>query len=46
MFSSTKIEEYMESEVFGIFRVNLVAKNIVPGRPGTHFIHKGVKLKI
>ena len=28
MFSSMKIEEYMESELSGIFRVKLIAKNV------------------
>ena len=34
-----KIEEYMESELSGIFRVKLVAKNIVLGSAGTSFMH-------
>ena len=29
----------MESELSGIFRVKLVAKNIVHGSPGTQFMH-------
>ena len=42
MFSSIKIEEYMEPELSGIFRVKLVAKNIVRGSPGTQFMHMRV----
>ena len=30
-----KMEEYMESELSGVFRVKLVAKNIVLGSPET-----------
>ena len=37
------MEEYMESELFGIFRVKLVTKNIVRGSPGTQFMHMRVK---
>ena len=33
------MEEYMESELSGIFRVKLVTKNIVRGSPGTQFMH-------
>ena len=29
MFSSIKIEEYMKFELAGIFRVKMIAKNIV-----------------
>ena len=43
MFSNIKIEEYMESEPFGIFLVKLVAKNIVLGSPGIDFMHMRVK---
>ena len=39
MFSSMKLEEYMESEISGIFRVKLVAKNTQPGSSGTNFMH-------
>ena len=35
MFSSMKKEEYMESELSDIFRVNVVAKNIVLEYLGT-----------
>ena len=38
------MEEYMESELPGIFRVKLVTKNIVRGSPGTQFMHMRVKL--
>ena len=37
------MEEYMESELSGIFRVKLVTKNIVRGSPGTQFMHMRVK---
>ena len=43
MFSSIKMEEYMESELSGIFRVKLVAKNIVLVSSRTHFRHMRVK---
>ena len=43
MFSSIKMEKYMEFEPSGIFYVKLVAKNIVLGSPGTHFMHMRVK---
>ena len=33
----------MESELFGIFRVKLVTKNIARGSPGTQFMHMRVK---
>ena len=38
------MEEYMESELSGIFRVKLVTKNIVRGSPGTQFMHVRVKI--
>ena len=38
MFSSIKMEEYMESELSSIFRAIVVAKNIVLGSSDTHFI--------
>ena len=44
MFSRIKMEEYMESEPSGTFRVKLVAKYIVLGFPGTHFMHMKVKM--
>ena len=43
MFSSVKMEEYMESELSGIFQVKLVTKNIVRGSPGAQFMHMRVK---
>lgn len=43
MFSTMEIEEDIESELSGIFRVKLVAKTIVLGPPGTHFLHMKVK---
>ena len=36
------MEEYMEYELSGIFRVKLVTKNIVRGSPGTQFMHRGL----
>ena len=39
MFSSIVMEEYMESELSGIFLVKLVAKNILLGSSETHFMH-------
>ena len=35
MFSSMKKEESMESEIYSIFQVKVVAKNIVLGSLGT-----------
>ena len=35
MFSNMKWKEYMEYELFGIFRVKVVAKNILFGFLGT-----------
>ena len=43
MFSSIKMEEYMEPELSGLFWVKRVAKNIVLGSPGIHFMHMRVK---
>ena len=37
------MEEYIESELSGIFRVKLVTKNIERGSPGTQFMHMRVK---
>ena len=34
----------MESEHSGIFRVEMVTKNVVLGSPGTHFMHMSVKV--
>ena len=39
------MEEYMESELSGIFQVKLVTKNIVRGSPGTQFMHMRVNLR-
>ena len=44
MFSGMKMEEFMESEHSGIFRVELVTKDVMPGSSGTHFMHMRVKL--
>ena len=38
------MEEYMESELSGVFRVKLVTKNIVRGSRRTQFMHMRVKL--
>ena len=38
-----KMDEYMESELSGIFPVKLAVKNIVLGFPGTHFMHMRVE---
>ena len=43
MFSSIKMEEYMEPEISGFFWVKTVAKNIVLGSPGTHFMRMRAK---
>ena len=43
MFSTINMEEYMESELSGIFRVKLVTKNMVRGSLGTQFLHMRVK---
>ena len=43
VFSSIKMEEYMEPELSGIFWVKMVVKNIVLGSPGTHSMHMKVK---
>ena len=37
------MEEFMESEHYGIFRAELVTKNVVPGSSGTHFMHMRFK---
>ena len=46
MFPGMKMKELMESEHSGIFRVEMVIKNVVLGSSGTHFIHMRVKLCI
>ena len=43
MFSGMRIEEFMESEHSGIFRVEMVTKNLEPGSSVTHFMHMRVK---
>ena len=35
----------MEPKLSGFFWVKMVAKNIVPGSPGTHFMHMMVKVE-
>ena len=42
MFSSIKMEEYMEPKLSGIFGGKMVAKNKVFGSTGTHFMHMKV----
>ena len=44
MFSSIKMEEYMQAELSGIFWVKMVAKNIMLGSQGTHFMHMRVNI--
>ena len=46
MFSSIKMEECMESELSGIFRIKLATKNIVRGSPATHFMHMRVNVPL
>ena len=43
MFPSIKMEEFVEPELSDIFWPKKVAKNIVLGSPGTHFMHMRVK---
>ena len=43
MFSSIKMKEYMKPELSGIFWIKMVAKKIVVGFPGTHFMLMCVK---
>ena len=43
MFSGMKIEEFMESKYSGIFRVELVTKNMVLGSLGPIYLHMRVK---
>ena len=45
MFFGMKMEEFIESEHSGIFRVELITKNVVLGSSGTHFMHVRVKGK-
>ena len=42
MFSGIKMEEFMESDHSGIFRIELVTKNVVLGLLGTHFMYMEV----
>ena len=37
------MEEYIETERSGIFLAKLVAKNVLLGPPGTHFMHMRAK---
>ena len=46
MFSGIKMEEFMEFEHSGIFRVELVTKNVVLGFLWTHFMHMRVRDRI
>ena len=46
MSPSIKMKEYIEPELSGIFRVKMVAKNMVLGSPGTHFMHMRVKVPL
>ena len=46
MLSRIKIEEYMEFELFGVFQVKPVTKNMVLMSPVTHFIHLRIKLDL
>ena len=43
MFSSIKMEEYMEPKLSGISWVKMVPKNIELGSPGTNFTHTRVR---
>ena len=45
MFSSIKMEECMKPELSDIFWIKMVAKNIILGSPGTHFMDMRVKHK-
>ena len=42
MFSGINMEKFMESEHSGIFRAELVTKNVVLGPSRTHFMHMRV----
>ena len=42
MLSGMKIEAFLESEHSGIFRVEQVTKNVVPGSSGVLFMHMRV----
>ena len=43
MFSGMKMEEFIKSELSGIFREELFTKNVAPGSSGTHFMPITVK---
>ena len=45
MFSIIKMKEYMESERSEIFWAKMVARNILLGFSGTHFMHMRVKIQ-
>ena len=46
MSSGIEMEEFMESEHSGIFRVEMVTKTVVLGSLGTHFVIIGVNLNL
>ena len=46
MFFSVKMEQYMEPELSGLFWVKMVARYIVVGSLGTHFMHMRVNQDI
>ena len=46
MFFGMKMEEFMEFEHSGIFRVELVTKSVVLGSSGTYSVHMGVNIGI
>ena len=46
MFFDKKVEQFMESEHSGIFWVELVTKDVVPGYSGTHFMHMPDKVRV
>ena len=43
MSSNMKMDEYIESELSGIFHLKLVVKNMVLGYSRTHFMRMSVK---
>ena len=43
MSSSIKMEEYMETELSGIFTVKTVGGKIMLGYPRTHFVYMRVQ---
>ena len=44
MFSGMEMEEFMESENSGIFRIEQVTKNVISESSWTHFMHMSVNL--